>query len=254
MYRLVRGVLAILLLSSCTPGSLNTLQQSLTLAAQEQLKKTLAGHFIAELGKGAGTVISSLARPGGYLDNPLVRILLPPPLGLAFDVARSMNADPQASLLVVLMNQAAEHAIPSAAPILQATLTHVTPAEARTLLDGGKTAATDFLKAKATAALQEALTPLVSANLAASGAQQLYGNLLDNYRAEKAADPAQMDEPAPDLVQYVTGQAVAGAFKALGEKEALIRESLENVTGGVLEGMEKPPVTDAPAQQAPESE
>jgi len=253
MYRLVRGVLAILLLSSCTPGSLNTLQQSLTLAAQEQLKKTLAGHFIAELGKGAGTVISSLARPGGYLDNPLVRILLPPPLGLAFDVARSMNADPQASLLVVLMNQAAEHAIPSAAPILQAALTQVTPAEARTLLDGGKTAATDFLKAKATAALQEALTPLVSANLAASGAQQLYGNLLDNYRAEKAADPAQMDEPAPDLVQYVTGQAVAGAFKALGEKEALIRESLENVTGGVLEGMEKPPVTDTPAQQAPGS-
>ena len=231
MYRIIYALLTTLLLSSCSTGSLTAMQTNLTQAAQEQLKKTLANHFIAELGKGVGTVISSLAQPGGYIDNPLVRILLPPPLGLVFDVARNMNANPDASLLVVLMNQAAEHAIPNATPILQAALTHVTPAEARALLGGGKNAATEFLKAKTAAALQEALTPLVSANLAASGAKQVYGKLLDAYRANKTVEPAKIDEPAPELVQYVTGQAVEGVFKALGEREALIRENLDNVTG-----------------------
>ncbi len=240
MYRVVCGFLTLLFLSSCAPDSLNTLQQNLTLAAQEQLKRTLANHFMAELGNGVGIVITGLAQPGGYLDNPLVRILLPPPLGLAFDVARNMNANPQASLLVVLMNQAAEHAIPNAAPILQAALAHATPAESRTLLDGGKTAATDYLKAKTTAALQKALAPLIAADLAASGAQQVYAKLLDTYQAQTVGEPTNLEGPAPDLVQHVTGHAVEGVFKMLGEREARIRDSLDNVTGGVVEGVEQP--------------
>jgi hypothetical protein len=253
MSRAVGALLAILFLSSCAQDSLTSMQQNLAQAAQEQLKRTLATHFIAELGKGVGGVITSLAQPGGYLDNPLVRILLPPPLGLVFDVARNLNADPQATLLEALMNHAAEQAIPNAAPILQAALAHVTPTEARALLDGGKTAATDYLQAKTAGALQQALAPLVSANLAASGAQQVYGKLLDTYQAQRTGELAKTDEKAPDLAQYVTGQAVAGVFKALGERETLIRENLDTVTGGVLEGMGKSPATEAPAQPAPEA-
>ncbi|MBI5460557.1 MAG: DUF4197 family protein [Gammaproteobacteria bacterium] len=150
------------LLLACAPTSFDTLQQDLTRSAQEQLKKTLASVYTRELGKGVTTVVTNLARPGGYLDNPVARILLPPPLGMVLGVARDLNADPQAKLLSVLMNQAAEHAIPGAAPILQAALSQLTPTEARQLLDGDKTAGTEALKDKTASILEMALSPVIS--------------------------------------------------------------------------------------------
>lgn len=255
MNRLAGSLLAILLLSSCTPGGLNTLQQNLTLAAQEQLKRTLAGHFTRELGKGVGTVTSALAQSGGYLDNPLVRILLPPPLGLALGVARDLHADPEAALLEVLMNQAAEQAIPGAGPILQTALAQITPADARRLLDGGKTAGTEYLKEKTAAALREALNPLISENLAVSGAQLVYGELIDAYQTQTAtnlpAEPAVQEEPVHDLKQYVAEQAVEGLFKSLGAQETQIRAHLDEVTGGVLQGLGGTPAVVTPIEETP---
>jgi len=237
MPRLVIGFLVVLL-SSCATDRLATVQQNLAYAAQERLKNTLAFLFTNELGKGVGSVIATLAQPGGYLDNPLARILLPPPLGLAFDVARDMQANPKATLLTALMNHAAEQAIPGAAPIIQAALNKVTPVEARQLLDGDKTAAAEYLKAKTAESLREVLTPLVAADLTASGAQQVYGELLDTYQAQRtpAIDEktVTLDESKRDLAQYVTAQAVDGAFKALGAQETRIRDNLSNLAGGAL--------------------
>jgi len=235
------GLLVVLCISACAPGGFNAFQQNLSQVAQEQLKKSLAAHFMAELGKGIGSVMATLAKSGGYLDNPLVRILLPPPLTLVFDVAHNLHANPQATLLEALVNQAAEKAIPSAAPILQAALNNVTPAEARALLDGDSTAATTYLKTKTSAALEEALTSLVSANLVASGAQQVYGELLATYPTQKTGELATTDEKAPDLAHYVTERAVAGLFTALGAQEERIRENLDTVTEGALNGLEKAP-------------
>lgn len=250
MYRLVCALLACLLLPSCATDRLDTLQQNLTYAAQQRMKNTLAAHFIAELGKATGSVITGLSKPGGYLDNPLVRILLPPPVGLVVDLARDMHADPQASLLVVLMNRAAESAIPAAAPILQTALHQMTPAEARALLDGGGGAATAFLKAKTSAALHTALEPLVAAHLAASGAQQVYENVIGTYQ-QRNTDAQAAKEAAPDLVGYVTDQAVQGAFKALGKREEDIHESLDNAAAGLWQGTVESPASDAPAQTIP---
>lgn len=236
-----------MLLSACMPAGIDTLQQDVTRAAQEQLKKTLATHYTRELGKGVTTVVGGLAKPGGYLDNPLARILLPPPLGFALGVARDLNADPQAKLLTVLMNQAAEQAIPGAAPILQAALSQITPTEARQLLDGDTTAGTEILKAKTGAALQAALAPIVSEQLAASGAPQVYKELLAAYptqsEATPPATPAAPTEPAiesaTDLNEYVTQQTVTGMFKVLGGQETFIRNNLASMTGGVVRSGEK---------------
>lgn len=241
--RLVPLALA-LLLSACVPGGIDTLQQNVTRAAQEQLKKTLATHYTRELGKGVTTVIGGLAKSGGYLDNPVARILLPPPIGLILGVAgvaRDLNADPQAKVLSVLMNQAAERAIPGAAPILQAALTRITPSEARQLLDGDTTAGTEALKAKTRTALQAALAPVVSEQLAASGAPLVYKELLAAYPRQDETTPPATTKPVTDLDEYVTQQTVTGMFNALGEQESFIRDKLDSMTGGVVRGMGKTP-------------
>lgn len=226
-------------LTACTPSALTDLPGEVTRAAREQLLNTLAGQYKQRLGGSVNTLISDLGKPGGYLDNPLVRILLPPPVGMALAVARTLQADADAVLLETLMNEVAEQALPGAAPIVQAALTQITPAEAKRLLEGDATAGTEHLKAKTADVLQATLKPIVDAKLAGSGAQLIYGELVEAYQAQQAVVPsadssAPPPEAAPDLSKYVAERTVDGLFKVLGEREAEIRKDLARATGGML--------------------
>lgn len=239
-----------LLLSACAPGGLDVLQQDLTRAAQEQVMKTLSSQYTRELGKGVATIVAGLAEPGGYLNNPVARILLPPPLTMALGVVRDLKVDPQASLLSVLINQAAEQAIPGAAPILQAVLMQITPSEARQLLGDDKTAGTEALKARTSTELQAVLGPIISDQLAASGAMLVYKEILEtnstksnSTQTENAAKPIEsVHESVSDLGRYVTEQAVAGMFNVLGDQETFIRNNFDDLTGGMLQGLGGTPV------------
>ena len=227
------------LLTACTPSTLTDLPGELTRAARDQLLNTLAGQYKQRLGSSVNTLISDLGKPGGYLDNPLVRILLPPPVGMALAVARTLQADADTALLETLMNEVAEQALPGAAPIVQAALAQITPAEAKRLLEGDATAGTEYLKTKTAAALEAALSPVVDAKLAGSGAKLIYGELVEAYQAQRPELPAADSsvpppEPAPDLGAYVAERTVDGLFKVLGEREAEIRKDIERASGGML--------------------
>lgn len=242
MHRFVPGLLCILLLSSCVPTDLTGLQQELTLAAEGQLKKMLAARLKDQLGTEIDAIVSSLAEPGGYLDNPLVRILLPPPLGLALSVTRDLYTDPQATLLEALMNQAAERAIPGAAPILRAVLAQVTPAEAQTLLAGGNTTVTQYLKSKTMGTLYDVLAPQVATTLSNSGAPLVYAELVEEQaqlpESTVGDEGAILKATAIDLKRYVVDQAIEGLFKALGVQEQSLRRNLDQTIGeGLLPGI-----------------
>jgi hypothetical protein len=162
------------------------MQRNVTLAAQQQLQRTLASHFTRKLGDGVDLVIGSLSAAGGFLDNPLVRVLLPPPMGLVLAVARDLHADPQATVLEHLMNNAAEAAIPGAGPVLRAALRTITTADAETLLQGGAGAASEFLMARTREVLLETLSPVVAATLEQNGATEIYASALRVYELQKS--------------------------------------------------------------------
>lgn len=227
-------------LSACTPSALTDLPGELSRAAREQVLATLAGQYQQRLGASINGIIADLGQPGGFIDNPLVRILLPPPVGMALAVARSLQTDPDAFLIETVMNEVAAQAIPGAAPIVQAALAKITPAEARRLLEGGETAGTEHLKATTAAALRTALTPIVNDKLAGSGAQLIYGELIEAYQAQQTVVPSTdmsvpTPEPAPELGAYVAERTVDGLFKVLAEREAEIRKDLDRATGGMLQ-------------------
>ena len=230
--------LIILLLCACAPNSLTDLPGQVSRAARDQAMNTLAAQYRQRLGGSVDTIIAELGAPGGYLDNPLVRILLPPPIGLVLGAVRDLRADPQAALLETLMNQVAEQALPGAAPIVRTALQQLTPAEARRLLDGDVTAGTDYLKARTGEALQTALQPVVADKLTESGATAVYDILADAYRKHQSATPTDASVPppasVPELADYVTERAVDGLFKTLGAREAEIRKDLDRATGGLL--------------------
>lgn len=239
MLRIVIMVMVAVLGSGCSQ-MLTDVQQ----AAQTRLQQLLANKFVDKLTEGIDFVVGELAVEGGFLDDPLVRILLPPPLGLVIDVARDINADPKAALLETLMNRAAENAIPVAGPILKEVLVNTDTETLQELLNSPRTAATAYLEEKGGAVIREALLPGIARNLEANGAVELYGDLLTaHHEANVAAtavetaagDMAVVDSVAPEqLGTYVAEQAMGGLFKKMAVKEMAIRDSLDRMVESPL--------------------
>lgn len=240
MRRFATLVLVALLLPACS-STLNSAQQS----AHAKVQRFLANKFSQKLLGGIDLVINQLAAEGGYLDDPLVRILLPPPLGIAIGVARDLQHNPQAALLETLINQAAEHSIPLAGPFLKTVLTDMDTPSIENILSSGGTAATDYLKSKGSDAIEAALLPAVSSQLEGSGAIALYGQLLSIQNTAEQLHSVQSSgerpgisttqvvpatDPAPvapeQLGQYVTEQAMSGLFTRMAKQELQIRQSL----------------------------
>ncbi len=227
-FRLLHLLAANLLLVGCA-GGLDNVKHG----AQQAFRNTLAVHFSRQFFVGVDLVIQALAAEGGYLDNPLVRILLPPPVGLVIDVARDLHRNPKAALLETLINRAAEHAVPGAGPILQSVLREMDQADARGLFAAGRTATTDYLREKAGGAVHNALQPMISERLEMNGAVELYEELLQDpdIAALAAGAPHSTLPPVTpnNLDDYVTRKAVDGLFKMLEQRESSIRESISRI-------------------------
>tara|TARA_R110002153_G_scaffold18021_5_gene63296 strand:- start:131260 stop:132000 length:741 start_codon:yes stop_codon:yes gene_type:complete len=236
MRRVAAIILISMVLSSCS-----SFVDSARQTTQAKLQQFLANQFGQQLEKGIDSVIEQLTMKGGYLDDPLVRILLPPPLGLVIDIARDLQTNPQATLLETLLNQAAENTIPVAGPILKNIVTNMTTPSLENLLAAGNSAATDYLKDKSGVLMQAVLLPAITEELHANGAIELYGKLLQSKEIIDQIPATQVDENqlsetfqhqativqivAPEkLGHYVTEQAMSGLFKKVAEKELSIRK------------------------------
>jgi len=212
--------------------------ENMSMAAQAKFQQMLANQFAQKLSSAIDLVARQLAVKGGFLDDPIVRILLPPPLGLVIDVARDFHDNP-AALLETLMNRAAENAIPVAGPILKNIVANMDADTLQKLLKSPQSAATELLMAEGGSAVQLALLPAVKESLAVNGAIQLYGDLLDaQQKAGAVLDPtaaaseqAAAEQPVSQdqLGEYVAQQAAAGLFKKVAIKELAIRDSLNSI-------------------------
>jgi hypothetical protein len=238
MRRVAAIILVSMVLSSCS-----SFVDSAKLTTQATFQQFLANQFGQQLEKGIDSVIEQLTMKGGYLDDPLVRILLPPPLGLVIGIARGLQENPQATILETLINQAAENTIPVAGPILKNIVTNMTTPTLENLMTAGNTAATDYLKERSGALMQTILLPAITEELHANGAIELYGKLLeakeiaeqipaiqedDNPLSDTFEHPASTAEMVtPELLgNYVAEQAMSGLFKKVAAKELSIRKSV----------------------------
>ena len=234
---------AVIFVVSMVLCSSSSLVDSAKQTTQTRFQQILANQFGLQLEKGIDSVIEQLTMKGGYLDDPLVRILLPPPLGLVIGIARDLHANPQATLLEFLLNQAAENAIPVAGPILKNIVTTMTTPNLENLMTAGNSAATNYLKEKSGVLIQAVLLPAISKELYANGAIELYGQLLqakksveqipatqadDNQLSEIFQNQAETVQPVPpeQLGHYVAEQAMSGLFKKVAAKELSIGKTV----------------------------
>ncbi|KUR70475.1 hypothetical protein AQZ52_16830 [Novosphingobium fuchskuhlense] len=178
-----------------------------------------SGGLRLALGKAAERVVAQLGRPGGFADDPRVRIGLPGALGKLDGLFSALDRAGVGGGLSAKLNAAAEGAVGKALPLLKSAITRMTLTDALGVVTGGDTSATDYFRRTMGPDLQQAMTPVVAKSLSGVKAFQA----LDSFTARNSLIAGPFG--ARDLTGYVTGKASEAVFLCLGEQEREIRRN-----------------------------
>ena len=172
----------------------------------------------AALERGADSAVSLLGKPGGFLDNPQVRIPLPGALKSAASMLRAIGQQQRVDDLINSMNRAAEQAVPAAKPLLLNAVHAMSVEDAVKIVRGGDTSVTDFFAAKTRAPLGEKFLPIVTAETQKLSLAAKYDAV-----ASKGSTFGLVKPEDANVEQYVTRKALDGLFLMIGQEEKKIR-------------------------------
>jgi hypothetical protein len=168
---------------------------------------------------GSGEAVALTGKTDGYFGNAAIKILMPEKLKSVESGLRLLGQGEKIDAFVLSMNRAAEKAAPAAKDIFWNAITGMSIDDARKILGGGDTAATDYFRAKTGDALTAAFRPIVTDSMKDVGVLQQYKQLQGAYQSVPFASSL----PSFDIEQYVVAKALDGLFLVLGEEERKIR-------------------------------
>ena len=163
--------------------------------------------------------VSATSKPGGFLDDPQIRIHLPGKLEGMASGLRALGMGAKVDELEVAMNHAAEHAAAEATPIFVGAVEKMSFQDAVGIVRGNDTAATTYFKRTTSEPLRQKFRPIVDAAMEKVGVAKLYDELVSQYASTPFGSA-----PKLDLNGYVTDQALAGLFTVVGDEEKKIRQ------------------------------
>jgi len=163
--------------------------------------------------------VASTGRTDGFLKNEAIRILLPEKLRNIGSGLRLIGMGSQVDSLEVGMNRAAEQAAPAAKQIFINAVTQMSFADARQILSGGDTAATEYFKRQGSDQLTESFAPIVHQAMENVGVVRQYNQLMRNPMAARVAA-----RQGFNLDEYVVGKTMDGLFYVMAEEEKKIRK------------------------------
>ena len=196
------------------------------------------------LGMGVNQAVSVLGKNNGFL-NSSVKIPLPSSLQTVASVAEKAGGKSYVDDFVTTMNTAASKAVPKTAPILSDAIKSMSMADAKSIIAGKNTAATDYFKTKSGDKLLSAIMPIIKETAseskvmssyksltsmaggsnALSGSMGSAGSLLG--QASGAAKSLGMGDALPnqdeDIETYIARKTLDGLFHMIGEKEQALR-------------------------------
>ncbi|MFV9653717.1 DUF4197 domain-containing protein [Pseudomonas sp. NY15366] len=170
--------------------------------------------------QGAQVAVKQLGTPGGFSNNPDVRIELPGKLGKAAKTMKMMGMGAQVDQLEASMNKAAEAAVPQAQALLVDAVKKMTVADAKAILSGPQDSATQYLNKSSREQIRAKFLPIVKQATDQVGLAQQY-----NAFAGQAASFGVVDAKSSTVESYVTEQALDGLFEMIAKQEANIRQN-----------------------------
>jgi hypothetical protein len=162
--------------------------------------------------------VKTVGATDGYFGNQAIKILLPEKFRLVGDTLSKLGYQKEVDGFVLSMNRAAEKAAPKAAEHFVGAIKEMTFDDARGILNGGSTAATDYLRRKTSDRIYASFKPVVVESMNQVGVTRSYKEMMAPYEALPL-----VPKQALDLDHYVTDKAVGGLFQMLAEEEKRIR-------------------------------
>ncbi len=192
-------------------------------------KDTIAGLKQA-LTDGSAAAIGKLGAENGFFSNAKVKIPLPESLQKVEGLLRAMGMKRQADELELAMNRAAESAVSEAKPLLVNAVKAMTVQDAKGILSGGDTAATDYFRGKTAAPLAIKFLPIVKKTTAKVGLAEKY-----NAIAGKGAQLGLLDADQATIEQYVTKKALDGLFIMIADEEKALRQDPVGAASSIVQ-------------------
>lgn len=172
------------------------------------------------LTQGAQLAVKQLGTPGGFSNNPEVKIELPGNLGKVAKKMKQFGMGAQVDQLETSMNKAAEAAVTQAQPILVNAVKNMSVSDAKGILTGGQESATHYLDKSSRDQIRAKFLPIVKQATDQVGLAKQY-----NAFAGQAATLGVLDAKNANIENYVTEQALNGLFEMIGKQEQTIRQN-----------------------------
>lgn len=167
---------------------------------------------------GTENTVNLTGKMDGYFKNEAIKILMPEKLQTLEKGLRAVGYGPKVDEFILSMNRAAEQAAPFAKQIFWDAVGAMTFDDAKKILSGGNTAATDFFKGKTTDKLTAAFKPVVDKATNDVGVTRQYKDLVGKFQTIPF-----MKSESLDIDQYVVTRSLDGLFHVLGQEEQKIR-------------------------------
>jgi hypothetical protein len=182
-------------------------------------KTNVASGLKEALTIGTGNAVTSISKVDGYFGNKMIKILIPEKIQAVAKALGKLGYQKQVDDFVLSMNRAAEKAAPKAKEIFIDAIKQMTIEDAKKILNGGNTAATDYFKVKTSKKIFESFQPIVSSSMNEVGVTRSYNEMMGKYTSSV---PFAKKETL-DLNAYVTNKASDGLFYMVGQEEKKIR-------------------------------
>lgn len=183
---------------------------------------TIASGLKEALSIGTKDAVKSVSQVDGYFGNEAIKILIPENIQMVADVLSTVGYKEKVDNFVFSMNRAAEKAAPEALSIFVDAIKEMTFEDAKNILNGGDTAATDFFKDKTQGKIHDAFKPIISTSMDEVGVARTYKEMINKYEILPFVQTI-VKEDSINLDQYVTNKAVDGLFYMVGQEEKKIR-------------------------------
>ncbi|MEN6319615.1 MAG: DUF4197 domain-containing protein [Syntrophaceae bacterium] len=181
-------------------------------------QKTTVSGLKEALAIGTENAVKAVSKTNGYFGNQMVKILLPDKLQKVADAVAKLGFQEQVDSFILSMNRAAEAAAPKATALFVDAIKAMSFEDARKILQGGDTAATQYFKGKTSKKLYDEFKPVVTTNMNKVGVTKAYKDMVAPYESLPFTS-----KESVDLDHYVTNKALDGLFLMIGQEEKKIR-------------------------------
>ena len=169
---------------------------------------------------GTENAVNSTGGIDGYFRHKVIKILMPEKLQNIEEGMRSVGLGDPVDDFILRMNRAAERTAPRAKQIFWDAVLEMTFDDARKILTGEDTAATDYFQKTTSEELTAAFRPVVEKAMDEAGVTRQYKQLMGLARTIPF-----LNAEAVDIDSYVIAKSLDGLFYVLGEEERKIRKN-----------------------------